>query len=240
MFNPIVIFIFYFGLAASAIGLNSWIELLLFGLIVFLLVLINHKRAAKVIKQITPYLYFLPIFFGIYFVVSIFFTDYDLIQIINSAGLALFRLLLLLTIMSIYIDISKESNIVHALRSLWSKTNIAWRWVDNLFIYLELTLRFYPSFQFEWNTVNRSKKALGLEEGSKKWDKVKSIANDLPGIIIQNYLKAENTASIMKQRGYGKVIPRGVAYPIPFRIIDLFTLIIIIGTFWMINNYVSL
>ena len=212
----------------------------MFGLIVFLLILINHKIAAKVIKQIIPYLHFLPIFFGIYFIISIFFTEYSLIQIITSAGLALFRLLLLLTIMSIYIDISKDRNIVHALMSLWSKTNLAWRWVDDLFIYLELTLRFYPSFQFEWNTVSRSKKVLGLEEGTKKWDKVKSIANDLPGIIIQNYLKAENTASIMKQRGYGKIIPRGVAYPIPFRIIDLFTLIILICTFWIINNYVTL
>jgi len=236
MFNPIVIFIFYFGLAVSIIGVDNWIGLLMFGLIIALLLFVNHKRTITVIKQILPYLYFLPIFFGIYFIISIFFTDHGLYQIINSAGLALLRLLLLLTIMSIYIDISKNNSIVHALRSLWSKTNLQWRWVDDLFIYLELTLRFYPSFQLEWNTINRSKKALGLETGNKKWDKVKSIANDLPGIIIQNYIKAENTANIMKQRGYGKIIPRGVAYPIPFSILDLIFVIVIIGTYWIINN----
>ena len=79
-----------------------------------------------------------------------------------------------------------------------------------------------------------------IANNGKKWEKVKSTANDLPGIIIQSYLKAENTANVIKQRGYGNVIPRGVAMPIPFRIIDSILLLLIVGVLFLMNEYVAL
>lgn len=240
MFNPIVIFLFYFGLVVSIVGANNWRSLISFGVVVLFIVSLNYKSISKLIKRIIPFLYFLPVFFLTYFAVSTLFGEYTISQIINTAGVALVRLILLLTIMSVYIEISKNNNIVHALRSLWSKIDFKWKWIDDIFIFLELTLRFYPSFQLEWDILNRSRKALGLEQGNSRWKRVKSIANDLPGIIVQNYLKAENTANVMKLRGYGNVIPRGVAQPILFNLIDLIASILIISCYWILNYYVAL
>lgn len=171
---------------------------------------------------------------------SLFFTNSSGMRILNEATTAIIKLLLLVTIMSVYIVTSKDHNLILALRSIWSKSKIPWKWVDDMFIFLELTLRFYPSFQREWDTLNRSKIALGLDNSLSRWNKVKAIANDLPGIIVQSYNRAENTASVMIQRGYGSIIPRGVAQPIVFRIADLVFLILIVSFIFLINHYGTL
>ena len=112
--------------------------------------------------------------------------------------------------------------------------------VEDIFMFLELTLRFYPTFQREWQTVTRSKKALGLSSSICRWEQIKSVANDLPGMILQSYRKAGNTATIMQQRGYGNQIPRGVANPILFKMSDMMLLIIILFGYTLLNRYVTL
>ena len=118
--------------------------------------------------------------------------------------------------------------------------NLNWKKVEDMFIFLELTLRFYPTFQREWQTINRAKKALGLNSSSGKWGQVKAVANDLPGMILQSYRKAENTAVVMQQRGYGNQIPRGIASPILFRMSDFVLLIIIFIGFSLLRYYVTI
>ena len=238
MVNPIVTFAFYFGIAITIILSKTWQGLgIYYAVCIFLLLYI--KRIKLIFKQVKPFIFFLPILIFIYIVISFIFTEETWYQILNEAGLAVFKLLLLLTIMSIYIELSKEYNLVLAIRSLCLKLKLKWKWVDDLFVFLELTLRFYPSFQQEWNAINRSKIALGIKQKINKWDRIKSIANDLPGLIVQSYKKAENTANIMKQRGYGKIVPRGIAYPIPFKVTDTIFLILLIIGYFTLNHYVA-
>ena len=211
MVNPIVSFLFYFGLAISIILSKTWIGVGAYYFIFMILLLLNIGNIKSIIKQVKPFILFLPIFIFVYIFISLIFTQSSLNMILNEAGFAISKLLLLVFVMSMYLEISKNHDIVLALRSIWSKLKLQWKWIDDLFMFLELTLRFYPTFQQEWQSINRSKIALGMASDGKKWEKVKSTANGLPGIIIQSYLKAENTANVMKQRGYGNVIPRGVA-----------------------------
>ena len=240
MANPIVSFLFYFGLAISIILSKTWTGLGVYYFMSIMLLLLNIRNIKSIIKQVRPFILFLPIFILFYIFISLIFTQSALNQIFNEAGLAISKLLLLVFMMSMYLEISKNHDIILALRSIWSKSNLKWSWIDDLFMFLELTLRFYPTFQQEWQSINRSKIALGIASSIKKWEKVKSTANDLPGIIIQSYLKAENTANVMKQRGYGKVIPRGVAHPISFRILDMVLILILIGSFVTVHKYVTL
>jgi len=240
MVNPIVSFLFYFGIAILLILSKTWIGIGVFLIVSILLLLYNIEHNNSVFKQIKPFLYFLPIFILIYIFVSWIFTTSPWIQILNEAGIAILKLLMLVFIMSIYFEISKEQNLILALRSIWSNRKLKWKWIDDMFIFFELTLRFYPSFQWEWNEINRSKKALGLQADHRKWDKVRSIANDIPGIIVQSYKKAENTAIVMKQRGYESVVPRGVANPIKFRMVDAVQSILIISIVIILTQYVAL
>ena len=194
----------------------------------------------KIAIQIRPFLIFFPILIIMYIGISLIFLKLALSSILSDAGLAVAKLLLLVIIMALYLEISKKHNLVLALRSIWSKLNRKWRRVEDMFIFLELTMRFYPTFQREWQLIGRSRLAIGISANDGKLSKIKSIADDLPGLILQSYKKAENTATVMQQRGYGKVIPRGVANPILFKIKDaLFIILILIG-FGVVNKYVTI
>ena len=240
MINPIVTSIFFLGLAFSTILSKTWYGLFVFTILSIILILLNITYIKSAFKQVKPFLLFLPIMIIIYLIMSFIFTNSTWAIIINDAGFAISKLLLLVIVMSLYLEISKKHNLILAIRSIWSKLNLKWKKIEDLFMFLELTLRFYPTFQREWQTINRSKRALGIVTAESKWNRVKSVTNDLPGMILQSYRKAENTALIMQQRGYGKQIPRGVANPIIFKINDFIFIVIIVTGYILLNRYVSL
>jgi len=240
MINPIVTSILYLGLALSTILSKTWYVLSIFTILSMILILLNITHLKSVLKQVKPFLLFFPIMMIIYLIISFIFTNATLTVILTEAGFAISKLLLLAIVMSLYLEISKKQNLILSIRSIWSNLNIKWQKVDDMFMFLELTLRFYPTFQREWQSINRSKKALGIISVESKWNRIRSIANDLPGLILQSYRKAENTALIMQQRGYGKQIPRGVANPIFFKMHDFILIMIIVTGYIFLNRYVAL
>ena len=240
MVNPIVTTLFYLGLAFSTILNKTWNGLMVYLLLCIILIILNRSHLKPAFKHVKPFFLFFPMMIIIYLFISFVFTDSTWTVIINEAGFAMSKLLLLVIVMSLYLEISRENNLVLSVRSIWVKMNLKWKKIEDLFMFFELTLRFYPTFQREWQTIIRSKKALGLTSSVGRWEKIKSVANDLPGMILQSYRKAENTANVMQQRGYGKQIPRGVANPILFKMSDLILLFIILAGYTLLNQYVTL
>ena len=240
MVNPIIISIFYLGFAFSTILSKSWTGLLIYFTLSIILIIINTSHIKSAFKQVKPFLIFFPVMIIIYLFISFIFTSSNWTVIINDAGFVAGKLLLLVIVMAFYLEIMRKHNLILSIRSIWTKFNLKWKWVDDLFMFLELTLRFYPTFQREWQTIARSKKALGFISTVGRWEQIKSIANDLPGLILQSYRKAENTAMVMRQRGYGRILPRGVANPILFKMSDLVLLIIILYGYTLLNRYVTL
>ena len=134
--------------------------------------------------------------------------------------------------MSLYLELIKKNDTLEAVRSLWSKTGLSWKFMENGFLYIELVLRFIPTIRFEWNKMLNSHKSLGRSSKMTKWKAGLVYVNYLPGIIVQSYRKSEEVAGVMLMRGYGKQYPRGVAYPIVMRWSDIvfgiiFTIILI-------------
>lgn len=240
MVNPIVTSIFYLGLAFSTILSKTWNGLMIHFILCIILITLNISHLKPTFKQVKPFFLFFPFMIFIYLFISFAFTNSTWTMIINEAGFAMSKLLLLVIVMSLYLEISRKQNLVLSVRSIWIKMNLKWKRVEDMFMFLELTLRFYPTFQREWQTIIRSKKALGLTSSVGRWEQIKSVTNDLPGMILQSYRKAENTAAVMQQRGYGKQIPRGVANPILFKISDLILLVIILAGYTLLNRYVTL
>ena len=240
MVNPIVTSLFYLGLAFSTILSKTWNGLIIYLILCIILIIFNITNLKPAFKQVKPFFLFFPIMIIIYLFISFVFTNSTWTMIINEAGFAISKLLFLVVVMSLYLEISKKQNLVLSVRSIWVKMNLKWKKVEDMFMFLELTLRFYPTFQREWQTIIRSKKALGLPSSVGRWKQIKSVANDLPGMILQSYRKAENTAVVMQQRGYGKQIPRGVANPILFKMSDLILLVIILAGYTLLNQYVTL
>lgn len=240
MVNPIVTALFYLGLAFSTILSKTWNILMIYFILCIILIIFNIANLKSALKQVKPFFLFFPIMIIIYLFISFVFTNSTWNMILNEAGFAMSKLLFLVIVMSLYLEISRKQNLVLSIRTIWVKMNLNWKKVEDMFIFLELTLRFYPTFQREWQTIIRSKKALGLTSSVGKWERIRSVANDLPGMILHSYRKAENTASVMHQRGYGKQIPRGVASPILFKMSDLILLIIIVVGYILLHQYVTI
>ena len=240
MVNPIVTFLFYLGFAFSTILSKTWNGIMIYLLLCIILIIFNINHLKSTLKQVKPFFLFFPIMIIIYLFISFVFTNTAWTIIINEAAFAISKLSLLVLVMALYLEISKNQNLILSVRSIWVKMNLKWKRVEDIFLFLELTLRFYPTFQREWQIINRSKKALGLASSVSKWERIKLVATDLPGMILQSYRKAENTALVMQQRGYGKQIPRGVANPLLFKMSDLILLVIIFTGYTLLNQYVTL
>ena len=170
MVNPIVTSLFYLGFAFSTILSKDWNGLMIYYVLCIILILFNRTHFKSAFKQVKPFFIFFPIMIIIYLFISFVFTNSTWMMIINKAGFAISKLLLLVIVMAFYIEILKKQNIVLSIRSIWSKLNLNWKWVEDIFMFLELTLRFYPTFQREWQTINRSKKALGLTSSVSKYE----------------------------------------------------------------------
>jgi energy-coupling factor transporter transmembrane protein EcfT len=57
----------------------------------------------------------------------------------------------------------------------------------------------------------------------------------LPGIILRNYKRSEETSKMMQLRGYGKQIPRGIVYPVQFTLSDGLVFLLITLSFIGVN-----
>ena len=152
--------------------------------IIFVLILLYHKNYTGVLKRINPIIKFYPILFVLYIGFSSVLTTDSIDIILINICIASIKILLMISIMAFYLEQSKPSEILIALRSLWSKLNISWRVVEDLFLFFELTLRFLPTFQNEWESIKRGKVALGLQIVSTKRDQIRDMIKILPGIIL--------------------------------------------------------
>ncbi|MBC8400069.1 MAG: hypothetical protein H8E14_01125 [Candidatus Marinimicrobia bacterium] len=214
-----LIWIVYFGL---------WCGLLFF----------NRSTVRSIWWRLRPYLIFLPLMVILYTIFSLFLTTNNLTDILIQGGFALVKMLLMIAIMGIYFENSESGEIFNALRSLWQKSKLPWRWVEDFFMFLELTLRFFPAFQRDWEHLHQSRQALGLSGSLKRLAIIKQTAAYLPGLLLQSLRQADNTALSIKLRGYGNRIPRGIVFPVKFSGWDaLVFLIVTLFFYW--GNFVA-
>jgi energy-coupling factor transporter transmembrane protein EcfT len=120
------------------------------------------------------------------------------------------------------------------------KVNKPWKWVENFFLFLGMTLRFYPTFQSNWQSLRNTRKSLGLEADLSYLEQVKTAAKEMPGLLIHQLRRADDVAMAMKLRGYGKQFPRGVTYPTIFKAIHLIQIIFISSVYWAINTIATI
>jgi energy-coupling factor transport system permease protein len=176
----------------------------------------QRRRLPDIFRRIKPVVAFLPGLLFLYILFSLWLTDENWVVILRRAGFTGVRLTLVMGVMLLYFTPSGTPGVLTALRSLWLKLNRPWRWVEDFFLFLGLTLRFYPTFQQEWEHLQRAHRALGLQREQSRLERLKQIVRGLPGMFLYQYRRADDLALVMQVRGYGYRIPRGVANPVPF------------------------
>ena len=188
-----------------------------------------------IFSRIKPFILYFPFMLILYLGVSVLFTDTNIYQAMFDVGFAFLRIVLMISIMSLYFESVGSPNFLLALRSLWFQTGLKSNWMENFFLFLDMTLRFYPSLQRDWATVNQSRKSLGFNQNNNRWGKIKQAAQDLPGLLVINLRKSQDIAMAMELRGFGKSLPRCVYNATSFTTWHLLQFAGVIICFYLIN-----
>ncbi|MEE8335038.1 MAG: energy-coupling factor transporter transmembrane component T, partial [Candidatus Neomarinimicrobiota bacterium] len=157
-----------------------------------------------------------------------------------EVGFGFIRLVLIIGIMALYFENTVRQNLLTVFRSIWMRFNLTWKWVENTFIFLEMTLRFYPEFQKNWDSIRQARSGLGfrIKKGFK--NRIIMAVEHLPGLLLVNLRRAEDIAAVMQLRGYGLKFPRGVTYPVPFTGLDISKMAGLTLIFWGLNYFAAL
>jgi len=238
--HPLVRFIFFLTFSFSVLfadTLTLWV--IYFGIFV---VTTGFDRTVilAVLSRIKPFIQFFPIMLVIYLAVSIFFTDATIYQAMVEVGFAFLRIVLMISIMGIYFESVGSPNFLLALRSIWFQTGLKWNWMENFFLFLDMTLRFYPSLQRDWITLSQSRESLGFNQNNNRWDKITLAAQDLPILLVVNLRKSQDIALAMQLRGFGESFPRCVYNATYFTTWHLLQFAGVVICFYLINLHAPL
>ena len=238
--HPLVRFIFFLTFSFSVLfadTLTLWA--IYFGIFV---VTTGFDRTVilAVLSRIKPFIQFFPIMLVIYLAVSIFFTDATIYQAMVEVGFAFLRIVLMISIMGIYFESVGSPNFLLAFRSIWFQTGLKWNWMENFFLFLDMTLRFYPSLQRDWITLSQSRESLGFNQNNNRWDKIKLAAQDLPILLVVNLRKSQDIALAMQLRGFGESLPRCVYNATYFTNWHLLQFAGVVICFYLINLHAPL
>jgi|FLOH01.1.fsa_nt_gi energy-coupling factor transporter transmembrane protein EcfT len=209
--NPLTKIWIFIIILIGLLSLESWQSLSIYG-IIFLTILFIYRRL--IWPRIKGFVTFLPIMFVIYSAISIGILGNPAFTVFAQAGFITVKFGWMILVMAFYLEWGSSAKIIVALRTVWMKFNKRWEKVENGFLFLALILRFYPSFQLDWQHYTQSDKALGISPGKSLRKRIKRMINYLPGMIFAQYRRADDISHLMILRGYGKAIPRTVARPI--------------------------
>ena len=238
--HPLIRFIFFLAFSFSVLladTLTLWA--IYFGIFV---VTTGFDRTVilAVFSRIKPFILYFPFMLVLYLAVSVLFTDATIYQAMFEVGFAFLRIVLMISIMSLYFESVGSSNFLLALRSLWFQTGLKWNWMENFFLFLDMTLRFYPSLQRDWIMLSQSRDSLGFNQNNNLWDKITLAAQDLPILLVVNLRKSQDIALAMQLRGFGESLPRCVYNATYFTTWHLLQFAGVIICFYLINLHVPL
>ena len=238
--HPQVRFIFFLSFSFSVLfadTLTLWA--IYFGIFV---VITGFDRTVilAVFSRIKPFILFFPFMLVCYLAVSVFFTDVTIYQAMVEVGFAFLRIVLMISIMSLYFGSLGSPNFLLELRSIWFQTGLKWNWMENFLLFLDMTLRFYPSLQRDWITLSQSRESLGFNQNNNRWDKIKLATQDLPILLVVNLRKSQDIALAMQLRGFGESLPRCVYNATYFTTWHLLQFAGVIICFYLINLHAPL
>ena len=233
--HPLVRFILFLAFSFSVLfadTLTLWA--IYFGIFV---VTTGFDRTVilAVFSRIKPFILFFPFMLVCYLAVSVFFTDATIYQAMVEVGFAFLRIVLMISIMSLYFESVGSPNFLLALRSIWFQIGLKWNWMENFFLFLDMTLRFYPSLQRDWITASQSRESLGFNQNNNSWGKIKQAAEDLPVLLVINLRRSQDIAVSMQLRGFGKSLPRCVYNATSFTTGHLLQFAGVVIFFYLIN-----
>tara|TARA_Y100000310_G_scaffold293420_1_gene322980 strand:+ start:337 stop:1065 length:729 start_codon:yes stop_codon:yes gene_type:complete len=235
--NPIILLLAGVVLTSLIFLAESQLQFFWLSLVLFLGMFIQPDGFKNTFLRLKSYFFYLFFMFGIYVIFTIFLTHKELSQILPTIGLSIFRLFLMMVTLSLVLSFINSDKLIDAFRTMWLKTGIKSRKVEDFFQLTSLILRFFPTFTQEVKLRLEVSKMLGIPTSKSIIESAKSKAKILPGLILNCLRRADILEKSMRIRGYGNHIPRSLANPVYFTSYDLF---FVISLFLFIGGFSSL
>ena len=238
--HPLVRFIFFLTFSFSVLLVDTLTLWAIYFAIFVVTTGFDRTVILAVFYRVKPFILYFPFMLVLYLAVSVLFTDATIYQAMFEVGFAFLRIVLMISIMSLYFESVGSPNFLLALRSLWFQTGLKSNWMENFFLFLDMTLRFYPSLQRDWITLSQSRESLGFNQNNNRWDKIKLATQDLPILLVVNLRKSQDIALAMQLRGFGESLPRCVYNATYFTTWHLLQFAAVVICFYLINLHAPL
>ena len=100
--------------------------------------------------------------------------------------------------------------------------------MDDIILFITLSLRFYPELQNRWKSFERGHIYLGINNNNRSpISRLKLYSDMFIRILSMQYKKSLLISNNVKLRGYGNCHPRGIVDPIKINFYDLIISILI-------------
>jgi len=236
--HPLVRFIFFLAFSFSVLLVDTLTLWAIYFAIFVVTTGFDRSVIFAVFSRIKPFILYFPFMLILYLAVSVLFTDATIYQAMFEVGFAFLRIVLMISIMSLYFESVGSPNFLIAFRSLWFQTGLKSNWMENFFLFLDMTLRFYPSLQRDWITASQSRESLGFNQNKNRWGKIKQATKDLPVLLVINLRRSQDIAVAMQLRGFGQSLPRCVYNATSFTTWHLLQFAGVVICFYLINLHV--
>ena len=220
----------FFCISLSILFSQSFELVIFHGILVVVLVMIFRNHWQEFVIKSKPLWIYFPQVGLLFFIISLIVSSKNIYDVFIDVSIATCRMILLVSMMTLYSILYKNSDIIISIRGLWYKMGRSWQCAEDLILFIDITIRFFPSFQKQWHRILRTRKSLGINVSKNKLHQIRIFATMIPDMVILNLRRVNDLTLAMKLRGYGIFCPRTVYPFIPSNSIDrLILLFVIIG-----------
>ena len=222
--NPLVNFFLFLSLSISTLFSDNFFYLNIHSTILLIIVFSFNIEINILLSWLYKTSYYLITIFLFYLVFSFLLSDIEPELIIESILLGIYKMLLSMLFMKIFILSVKNKSFVKLIRSVFLNL----RFFDDIILFIALSLRFYPEIQNIWKSFERGHIYIGINsKNSPLISRLKLYSEIFIRILSLQYKKSLLISNNIKLRGYGNCQPRGIIDPIKINIYDLIISILI-------------
>ena len=220
--NPLVTFFLFLSLSISALFCENLFYLNIHSIILFIIVFSFKIKINFFLSWLYKASYYFLTIFLFYLVFSLLLSDIKPELIIESILLGVYKIVLSILFMNILILSVRNESFVKLIRSFILKSRLNLRLLDDIILFITLSLRFYPELQNRWKSFERGHIYIGINNADNSLIlRLKLHSNMFVRILSMQYKKSLLISNNIKLRGYGNCQPRGIINPIKINFYDL-------------------
>ena len=220
--NPLVTFFLFLSLSISTLFSENVFYLNIHSIILFIIVFSFKIKINLLLSWFFKTSYYLITIFLFYLVFSFLLSDIRPELIIESILLGIYKIVLSILFMKIFILSVRNESFVKLIRSVFLKSRLNIRILDDIILFITLTLRFYPELQNRWESFERGHIYLGINNNNgSPISRLKLYSDIFIRLLSMQYKKSLLISNNIKLRGYGNCHTRGVINPTKINFYDL-------------------